>query len=110
MEIQDLTIKGYTFNCEVAGFEFPRGLMEQLQVDEDSFVSVMGEFSVQWDDETPMVLMDSCTAISDYGSVECNSYIQDYIRDMLQSYELDVWHTEWTELEADLIYSNGVDK
>lgn len=103
MEIYDLTVRGCDFNAYINAFDLPRAVVEELNIEEDSVVSIAGDYYVQFDNGTPLVIVSACYATDLNGQqlAPCNSFVTDYFQELIQDQLLETWDAETKDLERE---------
>jgi hypothetical protein len=107
MQLQDLVIKDYTFTGLLYAFELPRQSFELLGASEDELLEIKGEFSVKFDGTFPIVDIEFCVAVVGRKSVNCSSYVIDYIKDIIQDVQIDSFNREE---QMNQYYANTADE
>jgi hypothetical protein len=67
MEILDMRAKNYEWNCLIPAHELSISDREYLglsDIEDHEWVAVEGEFSVEWDEETPLISIESAYAVN----------------------------------------------
>lgn len=59
MDIQDLKIKGYNFSALISADELSDADVKILGAEPNELLEVHGNFTIEWDDDTPLVSIDS---------------------------------------------------
>jgi hypothetical protein len=104
VDLYEFTIKGSTFSGLLGSYELSRPLFEQLNVRDDDLVDVYGEYTVQWDGDFPLVMIDFCIAKNFDAEVDCNSYVRDYIKDLIQETISNAWNQEARAIDSEMAY------